>query len=104
MNEDATTFGFQGGLPVRRFKAILGKGIQGKIDGEMFHLGSTWFSEIIGNIVQTGKTTSILFKQDKALITVLFEDALAKGYRYNSTHQYNGNFQHHAFWGQTNSC
>ena len=74
-------FGFQGGLPkVRRFKAIPGKGIQGKIDGEMFHLGSpTWFNEITGNIVQTGKTTSILFKEDKALITVLFEDALAKG-------------------------
>ena len=76
-------FGFQGGLPkVRRFKTIPGKGIQGYIDGEMFHLGSpSWFNDITGNIVQTGKTTSILFKDDKALITILFEDTVAHGAR-----------------------
>lgn len=74
-------FGFQGGLPkVRGFKAIAGKGIQGKIDGEIFHLGSpSWFNEITGNTVQTEKTTSVLFKDDKALMTVLFEDTLAIG-------------------------
>ena len=72
-------FGFQGRLPkVQRFKAVPGRGIQGKIDGEMFHLGSpSWFNEITGNIVGTGKTTSVLFKDDKALMTVLFEDTLA---------------------------
>lgn len=74
-------FGFQGGLPkVKRLKALSGKGIQGKIDGEIYYLGSpSWCEEITGKSVVTEKTTAVLFDETKVLITVLFDDVLATG-------------------------
>jgi len=74
-------FGFQGGLPkVRRLKALPGKGIQGKIDGKVYHLGSpSWCEEITGQKVATEKTTAVLFDETNVLITVLFDDVLATG-------------------------
>lgn len=74
-------FGFQGGLPkVRRLKAIPGKGMQAKIEGETYYLGSpSWCEEVTGQSVSTEKTTAVLFSNSEALITVLFDDVLATG-------------------------
>ena len=74
-------FGFQGGLPkVRRAKAIPGKGIQAKIEGTVYYLGSPlWCEELTGQRVDTQKTTAVLFNDSAALVTVVFDDVLAQG-------------------------
>lgn len=74
-------FDFQGDLPkVKRFKALAGKGIQGKINGKLYYLGSpTWCEEITGLRVETIKTTAVLFNDTDVLVTVLFDDVLATG-------------------------
>lgn len=74
-------FGFQGGLPkVRRLKALPGKGIQAKINGTVYYLGSPlWCEEITGQRLETQKTTAVLFDDRAALITVVFDDVLALG-------------------------
>ncbi len=74
-------FGLQGGLPkVRRLKAVAGKGINAKINGTLYYLGSpSWCQEITGQKVATEKTTAVLFSDTDLLITVLFEDILADG-------------------------
>lgn len=63
---------------VKRFKAIPGKGIQGKVDGELYYLGSTtWYKEVTGGSwPEPKKTTSLLFTANAVLATIVFEDIL----------------------------
>ena len=75
----ATYFGHLDGLPqVKRFKAVPGKGIQGKIDGHMFYIGSgQFFSEITGTPPPSAPFTNTLcFKEDGLIALVSFEDTL----------------------------
>ena len=88
-------FGFQGGLPkVRRAKAIPGKGIQAKIEGTVYYLGSPiWCEEMTGQRVNTQKTTAVLFNDSAALVTVVFDDVLAQGAQEIVRHTNNLNIQ-----------
>ena len=88
-------FGFQGGLPkVRRAKAIPGKGIQAKIEGTVYYLGSPiWCEEMTGQRVNTQKTTAVLFNSSAALVTVIFDDVLAQGAEEIVRHTNNLNIQ-----------
>ncbi len=63
---------------VRRFKAIPGKGIQGKVDGETYFLGSIeWYKEITGGSwPEPQQTTSLLFTESGVLANITFEDVL----------------------------
>jgi len=68
-----------GTLPaIKRFKALPGKGIQGKIDGLTYYLGSAnFFREICNTEPPTLTQTHSLFFTDEGLLaTVSFEDAL----------------------------
>ncbi len=72
-------FGNVDGLPqVKRFKAIPGKGIQGKIDGRMHYIGSgQFFTEICGVPAPVAPFTHTLcFTEDGAIALASFEDAL----------------------------
>ena len=63
---------------IKRFKALPGKGIQGKIDGLTYYLGSAnFFREICNTEPPTLTQTHSLFFTDEGLLaTVSFEDAL----------------------------
>ena len=72
-------FGNVDGLPqVKRFKAVPGKGIQGKIDGRMHYIGSgQFFTEICGVPAPVAPFTHTLcFTEDGAIALASFEDAL----------------------------
>ena len=72
-------FGNVDGLPqVKRFKAVPGKGIQGKIDGRMHYIGSgQFFTEICGLPAPVAPFTHTLcFTEDGAIALASFEDAL----------------------------
>ena len=72
-------FGNVDGLPqVKRFKALPGKGIQGKIDGRMYYIGSgQFFTEICGVPAPVAPFTHTLcFSEDGAIALASFEDAL----------------------------
>ncbi|MDB2403904.1 heavy metal translocating P-type ATPase [Schleiferiaceae bacterium] len=72
-------FGNVDGLPqVKRFKAVPGKGIQGKIDGRMHYIGSgQFFTEICGVPAPvTPFTHTLCFTEDGAIALASFEDAL----------------------------
>ena len=72
-------FGNVDGLPqVKRFKAVPGKGIQGKIDGRMHYIGSSqFFTEICGVPAPVAPFTHTLcFTEDGAIALASFEDAL----------------------------
>ncbi|MBT7659191.1 MAG: cadmium-translocating P-type ATPase, partial [Bacteroidetes bacterium] len=72
-------FGNVDGLPqVKRFKAVPGKGIQGKIDGRMYYIGSgQFFTEICGVPAPVAPFTHTLcFTEDGAIALASFEDAL----------------------------
>ena len=72
-------FGNMDGLPqVKRFKAVPGKGIQGKIDGRMHYIGSgQFFTEICGLPAPVAPFTHTLcFTEDGAIALASFEDAL----------------------------
>ena len=72
-------FGNMDGLPqVKRFKAVPGKGIQGKIDGRMHYIGSgQFFTEICGVPAPVAPFTHTLcFTEDGAIALASFEDAL----------------------------
>lgn len=72
-------FGNVDGLPqVKRFKAVPGKGIQGKIDGRMHYIGSgQFFTEICGLPAPVASFTHTLcFTEDGAIALASFEDAL----------------------------
>ena len=72
-------FGNVDGLPqVKRFKAVPGKGIQGKIDGRMHYIGSgQFFTEISGLPAPVAPFTHTLcFTEDGAIALASFEDAL----------------------------
>ena len=72
-------FGNVDGLPqVKRFKAVPGKGIQGKIDGRMYYIGSgQFFTEICGLPAPVAPFTHTLcFTEDGAIALASFEDAL----------------------------
>ncbi|MDA9199311.1 heavy metal translocating P-type ATPase [Schleiferiaceae bacterium] len=72
-------FGNVDGLPqVKRFKAVPGKGIQGKIDGRMHYIGSSqFFTEICGLPAPVAPFTHTLcFTEDGAIALASFEDAL----------------------------
>ena len=72
-------FGNVDGLPqVKRFKAVPGKGIQGKIDGRMHYIGSgQFFTEICGVPAPVAPFTHTLcFTEDGAIAFASFEDAL----------------------------
>ena len=72
-------FGNVDGLPqVKRFKAVPGKGIQGKIDGRMHYIGSgQFFTEICGLTAPVAPFTHTLcFTEDGAIALASFEDAL----------------------------
>ncbi|MDA9945772.1 heavy metal translocating P-type ATPase [Schleiferiaceae bacterium] len=72
-------FGNVDGLPqVKRFKALPGKGIQGKIDGRMHYIGSgQFFTEICGVPAPVAPFTHTLcFTEDGAIALASFEDAL----------------------------
>ena len=72
-------FGNVDGLPqVKRFKAVPGKGIQGKIDGRMHYIGSgQFFTEICGVPAPVAPFTHTLcFTEDWAIELASFEDAL----------------------------
>lgn len=63
---------------VRRFKAIAGKGIQGKIDGELYFLGSVeWYKSVTGGQwPEPDQTTSLFFTENQVLAAITFEDVL----------------------------
>lgn len=63
---------------VNRFKAIPGKGIQGKFDGEIVYLGSPkWYSEVTGGSwPETQTTTSLLFSDSAVIASINFEDVV----------------------------
>ena len=72
-------FGNVDALPqVKRFKAVPGKGIQGKIDGRMHYIGSgQFFTEICGVPAPVAPFTHTLcFTEDGAIALASFEDAL----------------------------
>ena len=72
-------FGNVDGLPqVKRFKAVPGKGIQGKIDGRMHYIGSgQFFTEICGVPAPVAPFTHTLcFTEDGAIALASFEDTL----------------------------
>ena len=72
-------FGNVDGLPqVKRFKAVPGKGIRGKIDGRMHYIGSgQFFTEICGVPAPVAPFTHTLcFTEDGAIALASFEDAL----------------------------
>ena len=72
-------FGNVDGLPqVKRFKAVPGKGIQGKIDGRMHYIGSgQFFTEICGLPAPVAPFTHTLcFTEDGAIALASFEDTL----------------------------
>ena len=72
-------FGNVDGLPqVKRFKAVPGKGIQGKIDGRMHYIGSgQFFTESCGVPAPVAPFTHTLcFTEDGAIALASFEDAL----------------------------
>ena len=72
-------FGNVDGLhQVKRFKAVPGKGIQGKIDGRMHYIGSgQFFTEICGVPAPVAPFTHTLcFTEDGAIALASFEDAL----------------------------
>jgi len=72
-------FGNVDGLPqVKRFKALPGKGIQGKIDGRMHYIGSgQFFTEICGLPAPVAPFTHTLcFTEDRAIALASFEDTL----------------------------
>ena len=72
-------FGNVDGLPqVKRFKAVPGKGIQGKIDGRMHYIGSSqFFTEICGLPAPVAPFTHTLcFTEDGAIALASFEDTL----------------------------
>lgn len=72
-------FGNVDGLPqVKRFKAVPGKGIQGKIDGRMHYIGSgQFFTEICGLTAPVAPFTHTLcFTEDGAIALASFEDTL----------------------------
>lgn len=63
---------------VKRFKALPGKGIQGKIDGTLYYLGSIeWYKEITaGEWPIPTQTTSLLFTEKGVIASITFEDVL----------------------------
>ena len=75
----AAYFGPVDGLPqVKRFKVLPGKGIQGKIDGRMYYIGSgSFFAEITGTPPPNAPFTHTLcFREDGLIALVSFEDTL----------------------------
>ncbi len=67
-----------GSLPeVKRFKAVPGKGIQGKIEGELYFLGAPhWYREITGKVHDAKGTTALFFTESSLLAAAQFEDTL----------------------------
>jgi heavy metal translocating P-type ATPase len=65
-------------LQVKRFKAIPGKGVQGKIDGTQWFLGSgRFFQETIGQQPPTiHQTHSLLFNEESLAAVICFEDSI----------------------------
>ena len=75
----AAYFGPVDGLPqVKRFNAVPGKGIQGKVDGLMYYMGSgKFFTEITGTLPPSAPFTHTLcFREDGLIALVSFEDTL----------------------------
>ena len=75
----AAYFGPVDGLPqVKRFNAVPGKGIQGKVDGLMYYMGSgKFFAEITGTLPPSAPFTHTLcFREDGLIALVSFEDTL----------------------------
>ena len=75
----AAYFGPVDGLPqVKRFNAVPGKGIQGKVDGLMYYMGSgKFFAEITGTPPPSAPFTHTLcFREDGLIALVSFEDTL----------------------------
>lgn len=66
-----------GAPQIKRFKAIPGKGIQGKLDDTLFYLGAPhWFHELTGNHYDAKGTSALLFTTSELLCAVHFEDTL----------------------------
>jgi len=75
----ATYFGNVDGLSqVKRFKAVPGKGIQGKIDGQQYYIGSgQFFTEVTGTHPPIAPYTHTLcFREEGLIALVSFEDTL----------------------------
>ena len=75
----ASYLGDMNKLPsVRRFKSIPGKGIQGKVDGEVLYLGSSrWYEEITGGTApELHLTSSLLFSDSQLLAIISFNDII----------------------------
>lgn len=69
--------GISGSHVVKRFKATPGKGIQGKIDGEVYRLGAaSWAEEILNISLTFEETTSVFFNDQEVLGMVEFNDVL----------------------------
>lgn len=72
-------FGTRDGLPqVKRFKALPGKGVQGKIDGRTYYVGSgQFYKEITGTMPPVVPVTHTLcFTEDGLVALASFEDTL----------------------------
>ena len=68
-----------GKLPaLRRFKGVPGKGIQGKVNGQTYYLGSSrWYEELTGGKSPELHLTSSLFFTDNQLLAVVgFTDVI----------------------------
>ncbi|MEY2962846.1 MAG: hypothetical protein RL754_107 [Bacteroidota bacterium] len=63
-------------LGVKRFKAVPGMGVEGKVDGITYYLGSSrYFAEVTGNTApQENGTTSFLFNENELIAVVHFQD------------------------------
>ena len=66
------------GPAVKRFKALPGKGVQGKIDNQLYYLGSgRYVEEVLGSPVEaTEGTASFFFTEESVLARIDFQDAL----------------------------
>jgi P-type E1-E2 ATPase len=73
-----TYLGATGGVDLKRFKAHPGKGVEGKIEGALWFLGSTrWYEELTGQKAPiTEGTCSLLFNETTWVAKISFEDQI----------------------------